>query len=178
MHLSLSAMRRTSPRVLRVRRRGFTVLELAVTLALVGIVMATAVPYVYGMRARSHLRGAARTLAGQLEQARTLARSAQTGFQGWSEDERVLQSGTRFSEGSYAIYVDADDVSDGQGEVTVSRVQLDSAHVLDASHSEIRFRRNGTLVGEVPLEITLRDIHTGAEFRVHVSYGGRVKLLP
>ena len=160
------------------RPRGFTLLELSTVLAIVGVALAMAIPMVGAYRARQLVRGAASELAAQLQMARSLARAAQRGFDGWPEDARVRQAGVRFEESGYELFVDADERSDGLGEAMLGRTRLGGNHALSASHPEVRFRRNGTLAGEAATELVLWDRPSGAGYRIQVSYGGRIKVLP
>ncbi|MEO1233412.1 MAG: GspH/FimT family pseudopilin [Myxococcota bacterium] len=161
------------------RRRGFSVVELTVTVAIVAVAAATALPYFGGMAARGKLRTATRELLGHVAEARTLARSGREGFAGWGEDDRVLQSGMRMVDtGSYEIFVDSNDTADGQGEVVVATHTVPENYALEMSQTEIRFRRNGTL--STNQDVTLTLVHSGLKLknRIEVSFGGRMKLVP
>ena len=164
---------------LHMRRRGFSVVELTVTVAIVAVAAATALPYFGDMAARGKLRTATRELLGHVSETRTLARSGREGFAGWAEDDRVLQSGLRLVDtGTYEIFVDSNDAADGQGEVIVATHQVPESYELEMSQSEIRFRRNGTL--STSQDVTLTLVQTGLDLknRIEVSFGGRIKLVP
>lgn len=152
-------------------------METAVTLSILTVAALTSVPYFAGMASRSKLRSTAREFLGHLSQARTVARSGREGFAGWADDARVIQSGLRVvTTQSYEIFVDSNDEADGQGEATISTIQLPDHYELTSSQAEIRFKRNGTLATEVDVKFEIKDTRLDFSHEVSVPFGGRPKL--
>ena len=175
------SVRRRAGRCIQVmyrrRPRGFSLFEMVTVLAVAGVAAAAAVPAFQRMRDRGRMRTTAKVVAGHIEEAKTIARSGRAGYAGWTDEDRVVQAGIRFRPpDQYELFVDANHQADGAGEEVVTKVKLDSRYTLRPGTSELRFRRNGTLVDASEIEIALEDEQAGLEWTVSVVYGGRVRV--
>lgn len=151
--------------------------ELTTTVAIVGIVAATSVPYLGRLAAKGKLRDTSRDVLMDISEARTLARSGRDGFAGWTEEQRVLQSGFRvLSPTSYQIFVDADDRDDGVGEIVIRTVDLPEGVTIAATPGAVRFRRNGTTTHRSDVEVDVAYPALDLEATLNISFGGRIKL--
>lgn len=159
--------------------RGFTLAELVTAVAVTAILTATALPFFVGMQVKSRMRTLARQVAGDLSEARLLARTGRTGVVGWGAEERVIQAGVRFDEeGRYVLFVDSNDRPDGQGEQILTTVEVPAMFSVVGSPAELRFRRNGCLAQESDAEVEIRHSVMDTIFVVTVSHGGGVVVEP
>jgi prepilin-type N-terminal cleavage/methylation domain-containing protein len=158
-------------------RRGFSLVELAVVIALVAVFSMMAVPLFARVERRSRLRSAAREFMADLAKTRTTAASA--GFPrrtGWSANDRITNTGLVVASATtYRLFIDRDNVTDGD-EITLGTVRLPDGVVFTAPSTghEIRFRRNGTAVGATV--IVLFDQRVDASRRVVLSAVGLARL--
>lgn len=160
-------------------RRGFSAVELATTVAIVGIVAATSAPYLGKIAEKGRLRSASREVMTHITEARTLARSGREGFAGWTDDDRVVQSGIRFVDArTYELFVDANDAADGQGEIVIATHRVDEDYEIRPTQSELRFRRNGTMTTHTDIDVVIAYDAIELSHRIEVTYGGRAKLRP
>ena len=162
---------------MRRSRRGFSLLELAVVIALIAVFSMMAVPLFSRVERRSRLRSTARAFMADLAKTRSTAASAGFPTQtGWSANERVTNTGLVVaSSTSYRVFIDRDAVTDGD-EITLGTVRLPDGVIFTAPSSghEIRFRRNGTALGAT--EIVLYDQRVDATRTVVLSGVGLARL--
>jgi prepilin-type N-terminal cleavage/methylation domain-containing protein len=152
----------------RLGREGFTMVELCVTMAVIGILAAIAMPNLINTLPKARLTSAARTLSNEIAMLRmsAIARSA---------DAQVVFDDVA---GSYSLYKTV-----GGGAFTSSNVRsfggLDAPTYLDgtAAPGTLQLNANGTT--SVPLlkravVITLRTADGSARRRVIVWSNGRI----
>ncbi|MFO0725472.1 MAG: GspH/FimT family protein [Myxococcota bacterium] len=157
------------------RRRGYSLMEVMVTVGLIAILAALAIPKTREMMDRSRFNGAVRQGAGALETARgwAISRSNQGGVRAETAGLRVV------SRTAYEIFVDPDDDTTNNNEVVAQRIDLlevspeGNVHVLEAPGTMIRFRRDG---GTTAQTLSFVDQRTGLRRAVRVSAAGFVAL--
>ena len=168
---------RSRKQIMRRSRRGFSIVEMTTVIAIVGLAVATTTPYLSSMTNRAKLRKVARNIKGALSQARTAARSGREGMTGWSEDARVKQSGLRLENPQMLhVFVDSDENATNNNEAVLLSYELDSHLTVSMNAEELRFKRNGTLVGQSDVQITVRDTRLQESYLVSVTYGGQAKM--
>jgi type II secretion system protein H len=150
--------------LLRSGKRGFTLIELMVTIAVFGILAAIAIPNFQTYMQQRRLNGAARQVMSDLMAARMKAVNENRGV-------RVFF----FSNHQYRICDDADGngtVSDGEGTVETKNVQTNYSDVtFSAVTANPSFSRNGTASGTT---VTLTS-PAGTQ-SVVVALTGRVRI--
>ena len=164
------------------RQRGFSLLELMVTVAILALIIAVAIPMFGRTKEKNELRYTATRLVGDCSKARALAGSGKADVQAWGQGVRAQMAGIRFiNTTQYAIFVDRDTRANG------AATEADIEVVDIASNNEpfefvnppaaVRFRKNGTLVAPPDIDIILRNRNTNERRTVRVTFGGRASLL-
>lgn len=161
--------------------RGFTIVEMMVSIGIVAMLAAIAIPWFQKTARRNRLASASRDLVGHLHQMRA---EASTG--------RVINLGpplqkTRYagiqilSDHSYRLFTDQDALAGSGNEVFVRTVDFDVIHVdnkvlitAPAIGTEVRFRNDGSTVASVT--VTLRDASISQERSVQVNGVGHVRM--
>lgn len=161
------------------KRRGFTLVEIIVAIAIVATLATLAVMGMHDARQKSRLREEARSLVAYLNKARALAASGRVDpAAGWDEGDRTRSAGLRvIGARRYALFIDRDLTTDGD-EYEVQSIDLSDAGQLviqaPASGVEIRFRGNGTVVD--PVNFVLVDEQSREERTIVISGGGQARI--
>jgi type IV fimbrial biogenesis protein FimT len=130
------------------KQSGFTIIELAVVIAIIGIVSAIAVPNMIGWASRSRVNGAARDIVSMVQKAR---------IEAVRNNEQVYVTFDPDNDGSmdvnYIAFLD-----DGQG-----TADADSDGVLDGADNGIQDGTERTVYqGQMPAGVTLSGVPLGA----------------
>ncbi len=163
-------------------RRGFSLLEMAVVVAIVGLILAVAIPQFNASRNTSQLRSVANRLVGDFRRAQSLARAGKADVPTWGAGVRTRMAGIRFiSATQYAIFVDRDTQANGgatEADMEVIDIAPDGEpFTLVGAPAQVRFRKNGTLPAPPDITITLRNTATNEQKVIQVTYGGRPSIL-
>lgn len=168
-------------------RRGFSLLELMIVVALVAVLGAIAVPFSESYRRSQQLRDASRMLMTNLRSARSAAVSGANlqGFGGVG-DVRARVAGIRIdSDSSYLVYVEGGQAALGNVEVVTLRTVSFLADLpgsqlriaAPAPGSEIRFTSQGRLTDGSPTLVRLEDPSSGLVKEIQISLAGAPRLL-
>lgn len=147
-------------------KRAFTLVELMIVIAIIGIVSAIAAPNFRTYMAERRLSGAARMVMSDLMAARQKAVSM---------NQRVKVSFV--SNHSYEIWNDADNnknVADNEGEDVVRDIRPDYYDVTLSSNTNPEFMPNGMVLAATNGTVTLSNT-TGSK-QVTTSSAGRVRI--
>lgn len=172
-------------------RGGFSLIEMMVVVAIIGIVVGLAVPMFSANKVSAEHRRVTQRLVGSLKRAQAMARSGKSGLAGWAVGDRTQTAGVRFVNATtYAIFVDNDRISNGAAsEVDIEFVNISpngEPFALFSAQAEIRFAKNGTL--PAPADVLVRisaDVggcgtnptNSGPRCNVvGVTYGGRASV--
>lgn len=162
-------------------RGGFSLIEIVVVIAIVGLLVGVAVPLFSRSKQKAELRATANRLAGDFKTARVLAASGKADVPAWGAGVRAQMAGIRFiSATQYAIFVDQDSQSNGGGtEADVEIVDIaanNEPFQFVAPPVQVRFKKSGTLVAPPDIDIFIRDTTTGDQRVVRVTYGGKASV--
>ena len=159
--------------------KGFSLVEVAVAVAMIAAIAALAVPSLRAMARGARLDSAARTMVRDFQQARQMVLSGKQDFAGWTADQRTRHAGLRFvTPLQYEVFVDRDvEINGGATEVVVEvRNLVQPVEIINAP-AEVRFRRNGTLSqGPGDVQVVIRDNDTGRQRTIRVAFGGRAEI--
>lgn len=170
------------------RRRGFSLIEIVMVLAVTSTLVALVLPWARRNLATAELTSATRVMMAHIAKARSLAAAGTLpDFQGslpsgWTTTDRIVSAGIQIlSPSQYVVFVDKD--YDDTQVVAVQVVDLAVDHpgsnLQITSGSTVRFKRNGTLhqVAAEDLNFVLRDVETGRERMMQVSWAGRARIV-
>lgn len=145
------------------RTHGFTLVELMIVVALMGILSAIAVPNIMGQMPRYRLNGAARQVMSDLLSARMEAVSQNNEF-------RILFLDSK----RYTILNDADnDGSSDAGETTETKdLSTDYSDVSIAANNDPVFQPRGTASNLATITLT----NSAGTRNISISSTGRVKI--
>ena len=150
------------------------------TVTILSLLAAVAVPSLQSMLRSGRLRTASRTLVGDLTRARGMVVSGRQNFPGWANTERTQQAGIRFvSSTRYVVFADRDTDANGTAteHIVTTRTLSDPVRTV-GTPPEVRFRRNGTLVGAASgVEVGLQDPEAGTTKTVRVAFGGKADIV-
>lgn len=164
-------------------RRGFSLLEIVIALAIIAVLAAICIPLLSASQKRSRLKQAARDLGAHLGLARSLAGSGR-GDASWQSSDRVVNGGVRLiSPTQYAVFIDRNELLDGDEVDTVvvdfsARDPSSELRIVSpVAPAEIRFRANGTLLSASMVDVVVEDAGTGEQRTVRVTLGGVARRL-
>lgn len=163
-------------------RRGFSLVELAVVIAIIAVILGIAIPMFSRSKSTSELRSVANQLVGDFRRAQALARAGKADVAVWGNGVRTQAAGIRFiSATQYAIFVDRDAQNNGaatEADMEVVDIAANGEPLTFVSPpAQIRFRKNGTLPSPPDLQVTIRNTDTNQNKVVEVTFGGRARIL-
>lgn len=157
------------------RSRGYSLLEVMVAVAVVGVVSAVAFPRLDELSRRSHFNGATRRFVGALRESRALA-VARTDVAG----VRAEQVGIRIdSPTQYTQFMDPDTDSTNDNDVVLRVVNVlvvdraEGFRITAPPGTVIRFRRDG---GTTATTIGLADDYSVQTRTVRLTAGGQTSI--
>jgi prepilin-type N-terminal cleavage/methylation domain-containing protein len=166
--------------------KGFTLVEMMIVVAIVGVVALVVVPQFVGSTNLAEMRAAARKVRGTVARARTLAATGKNdGYAGWNANDRTVEAGIEVLPGGtgYQLFVDRDGNAGDEAIIgIVNYAPASGPHSAPnltitnpAAGTQIRFLRNGTLSGGANQSITVQDV-SGAQMTIAISYGGGTEI--
>jgi type IV fimbrial biogenesis protein FimT len=159
-------------------RKGFTLVEMMVTISVLAIVGSIAIPSLGRLQDRGRAQSYIRALAGDITLARIRATSGEQLTPGVNSRSGGLRVDT---ERSYQVYLT--DTTDGTSAApAVIRVveipeEINVTITSPAPGESVRFRSNGTLVFGSPAEIQVHDAAENKTYRLEISLTGTVRIV-
>lgn len=175
-------------------RRGFTLIEMMVAVAVVSLLAAVAVPLTTHAVRRQKLRSTTRLMMVNLKNAQSSAAMGKdlsaygfgfgsgSGF-GPAVTPRARYAGLVINSDGYQTFIDADDLPYSGNEVTVRWVQFDEGTnpqteiVSPPPGTVIQFRSNGTLLSGAATQIVIRDSETGQQQTIEINVAGNMRII-
>lgn len=157
-------------------RRGFSVIELCVAVAMVAIIAAGSVPSLVQASRRSQLRNQAQSLATDVSLAQSVAVAGARRGAPWDPADQTRSAGLMIvDERSWLLFADRDTVDDGD-EIVLRTVALPFGFRIaePAPGRTMRFRANGTIAGA--FDIVIEDEDAGVRRRIVVAAGGYARV--
>jgi prepilin-type N-terminal cleavage/methylation domain-containing protein len=162
------------------RSKGFTLVEMMIVVAIVGVVAIVVVPQFMRSTNLAEMRAATRKLRSTVARARTLAATGKNeNYTGWNPNDRTVEAGIQIDATGYRLFVDNDRNAGNEAVIEiVNFAPASGPHsapnlsiTQPAAGTQIRFQKNGTLVGGANQFITIQDI-SGMQMTVAISFGG------
>ncbi|MCK6548985.1 GspH/FimT family protein [Myxococcota bacterium] len=158
-------------------RRGFSVVELVVAVALIAILAAMSTPMLVHATRKGQLRTEAQALVTDVGLARSVAVAGAERGAPWDVGDRTRSAGLMIVDArSWLVFADRDTTDDGD-EVVLRTVVLPLGLriVSPTAGSTMRFRPNGTISG--PFDVVVEDEESHTQRRVVVASGGYARVL-
>jgi prepilin-type N-terminal cleavage/methylation domain-containing protein len=161
-------------------RRGFTLVETAIAVAVLAVLVAVAIPVWSSMQHESRFSGATRELVGTLRKARSHAVSGAT-LPSAGAGARVRSAGLRFdSDQRIVVYLDPDEDPANGNQVDLETIDLAADDpqrsirlVSPGVGSVVTFRRDGS-TNATPF--VLRDLQNGRQRSFQLTAAGSVAM--
>lgn len=159
------------PVAFRPLRQGFTLIELMVTIAVLVIVLAVAVPSMSAFAANNQVAGAKSAFATTVALARTEA--ARSGRTVLIQAETGGSAGNEFGKG-WAIHLDMDNSGTvNAGDEVLRRFEAPADNIKVSGTTPLAFQPTGYLVGGATLDYTVcRNDGSNAGYKISVTPSG------
>ena len=162
------------------RQRGFTLVELVVTLAVASVLIGLTIPGFYKMQSMGRLKAHARKLVADVRKAQTLATAG--GMHTCPGGSRVRFAGVRVGPVNVRRYSIFGICNDGATTEITFAIQIlpdetGISFTAPVIGSEVRFRRNGTVITQPIPQFDLRDPNTGMTKSVTVNLTGHARII-
>ena len=160
------------PRCKMTKSQGVTLLELIVVLAIFGIMMAIAVPYLRPATQQAELRAAAQELYGHFQRAKVEAAK---------RNLPVAIIFTLSGTNKYVVFVDnnndkvLDPAEQVLADISLGPQQIFSSSTFPAGGTEAGFTPNGLPSGGAGT-VVIKDNNTGDSFALSISVAGNIAL--
>ncbi|MGB4811547.1 MAG: GspH/FimT family pseudopilin [Methylophilaceae bacterium] len=151
------------------KQRGFSLIELMVTLSVLGVILAIAIPSFQAMIKNSNIRNAAESVSNGLSKARAEAvgRNMQVDFVLSSDSAWVVR------QASDSAVIESKPGREGSPDVTVSAVDASNNPATTVSFTAL----GGTAAGSFPIDhVDFSTTGGNISLRVLVGLGGKVKM--
>lgn len=179
---------------LRRARRGFTLIEIVIVLAVVGVLGGLAAYGFGNMRSRRSVHDAAREVVAQIHRLRAVGAAGRLGETGPFATGGPLNADLDGATGAFrqtGIRVDNDQTltffgaTGGAGATDIIAViDLDAQYpdgdvrvAAPGPGAEVRFRRNATLVPATPNTLTLVNQDNGQQVQIRITLAGIPRIL-